>query len=1662
MINVNIQINFLDKETEVEDENSKLFKKMKKSKLKTYFNTLFDNVNEETYKIYLFLEEKINSFPIIFEKNSKNILETINHLKSIAIPNKNVCAEIIETIPCWRCVDCTDYDNIYCSKCFIQSKHLHKGHKIHFLPKIEGMCDCGDPNGFKIFCPEHNGPFVEQKQIDEFIGKSFNENILGKLNIFFDELFLEFSKYLLLTEQCNFFCEEIFMNNIHNAREKEDVILLKNNFGIVFQNFLSFIYLITNNNTGMLYLISKYLLKNHLSSQNLEEKFATFHTCIKLENKNIQIYKENGDCNNNIFCIKTEDKIKKHNCECFFLRLLLSNWRENIKSIEENQNEILLLSFTHNIFLKKAFAILNFFLFKEISFNNNNDIIACRPQYYNDDYNILIGKQTNIIENIFILLYDYFKNILNLPDIKDLNGGFNKKIMKNLSYKLSIISNDFDYFIKPKSIILINSKINLMKIIIDITCLIHNINGYKSIYPHPEFIEKTFSFDLLTIESYIINIMSCLCACNDWKDQEKIKYYFEIIINKILNQKKENIIQLEKNEFSFHLLLYRIFGFFINYFSFNYILNNNDKNLFDSFEYIKNNLFKSKEEFEKVIDLIIDDYFKMYGFIIGIRNGCFNYYDSLDNYYELYFNKLKFIKIDFTIIKFLLVMSEKKINLERMLMISNIENINTFFNRIFKDINLDNINNKENKDKIDEDEKKHIFQWVRLFQIIISIMKNNSTFFDNILIFYNSIISSKVKLDFFNKIKNNTNLMIDLKNNLKKNLILNFISNGNWVESQKIEQIINEYYFKLFNKKEFSDILDELTMIKVHNKKNIYILKDSSLKYLDLDYYFSPVNQSKAELYLNDFKKDIFKFYNSYYFNPSPLMFDFHNKAFENILLNSDNIQLLTNIIEVLLNKNKNTEIIKSIREAFLPVILKFIAMFGNINSKNFIKYKLENKNVINKIIDILNSALENNKTNIIFDKDLSENISNTIKQLNKYQIIYNSINENINDLNDFSYNEDFIYKENSNSNLITVENSEINLKKEKSNKIKEKYKNLIKKKRNNFIEKIQKDKRMTNIIEEKDLEDEKDEILCYFCRNSINLKSFEKPYGKFALIDKDFFYQNSFKSSLKKELNKIMKNDIEEKNKIYSTLKEKNIEKNISIRITSCGHYFHQKCFKEKLSQLLKVKCPICEKLGNALIPPLINFHDSDIYLQPEKLDNILDKNYEPKKIEIKENKDIFKEINICFLESLIKTKLKQTKIKDSKNIINELFINYEYNMNYLKNLYGCDASTFYKKQQIDNIRNIILVIRYLIKIDYIDINQIINNIRNEINDIIKGPNEKDNIIEKYKNIHYSKQIDKIIFLFLLLIDNNDIQKLFIYVINWSLPYFIFWIYLRNIIVENNFYSLYEEKTINQININSFEQFLNSNNKLINDYLQLFLQKLLLIKIIIDFNYNKDDIFNNINNISIENIFHKFNISNIFQIIPKNIENEIQIKDLFTIFPTILNLSNPILSKDYIILDSNIIFNSFINNIIKIKEEKYLLNAEFFYQFILYKFNFIELEYNIFDFIEKYIFKKCDKCNKQYKQNYLCLICGNKICQECIFIHTVKCEYYDIIYIDLQTMKLIYIYNFQQIKLLSSLYTNKYNEEPNSDCISNDFYLNKEKYELVLKNFICNDFHLD
>jgi hypothetical protein len=101
--------------------------------------------------------------------------------------------------------------------------------------------------------------------------------------------------------------------------------------------------------------------------------------------------------------------------------------------------------------------------------------------------------------------------------------------------------------------------------------MIHNEIKFKSIYPHPEFQEKKYSIDFINLELTLLRIVECINLFIKWDQINIIKDIFKYITNKIINQESEGILTLEKDEYTFHLGLYRSFGLIINYFCFNFI-----------------------------------------------------------------------------------------------------------------------------------------------------------------------------------------------------------------------------------------------------------------------------------------------------------------------------------------------------------------------------------------------------------------------------------------------------------------------------------------------------------------------------------------------------------------------------------------------------------------------------------------------------------------------------------------------------------------------------------------------------------------------------------------------------------------------------------------------------------------------------------------------------------------------------------------------------------------------------------------------------------------------------------------------------------------------------------------------------------------------------------
>ena len=1157
----------------------------------------------------------------------------------------------------------------------------------------------------------------------------------------------------------------------------------------------------------------------------------------------------------------------------------------------------------------------------------------------------------------------------------------------------------------------------------------------------------------------------------NWNELSYSEEIFKYLIYKIMNEEKEGIKQLKENEFSFHLCLYRCFGLLINYFCFNYSIKNNCT-LMKSIEYFKN-FFDSKEEIELFVDKLIKNFFMLLGFIGGINNNYFNYYEYMINYPLNYINKNIFIKIDICTLKYLFALSDKKFDLIKYLEISNIENVFKIFNtaffkedkniilneeqnsQIFDVLNGNNINNKQDLFKYESDKTNYVMQWIFLLDIIIKFMKDDSCHYYCLMRQYDEILSSQTKKELYGIIKNNKDTFEDLKNILIENIICKMVSHGNLVDLRMLKKHINKNLIYIFNEDNTVEkILDELTENKMKGEIKIFYLKDKYLNNLDMNYYINPNDKSKAQRYIQNFKNDEIKLYNKYYSNTSKMTFDFLENIYEKILLNKDNLITYKKIIEVLIESNDKLMEFdrKSLRNSILPIILNYLSNFAVINTKSFICFKIQNKEIINDIKNILLNSIEKNKAIELFGKDLEEYIQVVIEELDNYIIINNEIKGDLTKLNKYDFMTKFIHKikkENKEENNI---NNKTNNQKARSQKLKEKFKLKVKNNLQNFMEKSKTDKNIENNlkigIEEEKEEENQNEIMCFYCRNKIELNHWNKPYGKIGLLIVDFFYSNSIKSTLRNGINNINKKNKSKEKILYENyIWENSINTDKNLRIVSCGHYFHYECIKP-INNFFS--CPLCLKKHNIIIPPLniLKKECEYSFLNGEKIE-ILEKS--DGKDENIENIDP----NILQFSGCISAFLQNFYASPNEQSNNTIDLTYEVNkshFNFLENIFYSEGSTFNKRQQIDNLQNIILSNRYMLKIHSLKLIDFKSYIKDNLNILLSISNEN-NIIENCKNLFYVKLLDKILLSLSILFDYDEIKQTFKYLIYIFLPYFSFGNYLRFLIIN--------DIPLNQINIEQFKKYIIDNNDEMIGIFKIFLQKLTLIKLITDYNNKNDDIIKSFNEFSIEQLLSLLNIDNLYILLHKYI-NEINFLDIFLYLPKIFN-SNDFLFKEY---KNNLgdLFNTIIKNI-KFENDapKESLTKELIINFNPIIFNFIEFDNKIFDWIENNLTKKCKMCSKHSKYSYICLICGNKVCHtnSCnqFAKHAELCNGNNSIFLDMDDMKICISIQMRYMQYFFPLYLNKNGIGPSGYEMENIYTLSEENLKFAIKNFISYDF---
>ena len=130
-----------------------------------------------------------------YEYNNESFF---SYLKSISKPNNQVCNKEIKLGEGgFRCEDCSVITNsVICIECFNKSKDKHKNHNVIFKPESNGFCDCGEASAIikESFCPDHKGPFTNEKEIINFINASIGENNAKIIDPLINNIFIEITK----------------------------------------------------------------------------------------------------------------------------------------------------------------------------------------------------------------------------------------------------------------------------------------------------------------------------------------------------------------------------------------------------------------------------------------------------------------------------------------------------------------------------------------------------------------------------------------------------------------------------------------------------------------------------------------------------------------------------------------------------------------------------------------------------------------------------------------------------------------------------------------------------------------------------------------------------------------------------------------------------------------------------------------------------------------------------------------------------------------------------------------------------------------------------------------------------------------------------------------------------------------------------------------------------------------------------------------------------------------------------------------------------------------------------------------------------------------------------------------------------------------------------
>ena len=1540
------------------------------------FNNNNCNDSNDFYelKIQLILKESFDNYLKLFSCNNSKVLSA--KLKELNQEAGSVCAGKMIKIGGWKCSDCEKNANaIICHECWKQIKDKHLSHDIKYNGSTNGTCDCGDLNTVEasLFCPNHKGPLTKEEDIQNYINKNIPPELIQSFEKYTEDLIKNILPYIADSIE----------------KKKIDDLYFKENM----KEFINQIEVLSNNN-ALMHILSKIFLKNY--------KIKTTHNCLLINDNEIK------------FIIKSNEV---HNCVCPLIRYLMEGWVDN--------NQDVLYRFLLNYKLRKTMGVLYFILFEHFTKYCITDICELSVQYIFDDVCTTASSTPGIIGYYFDSLkkiIEYFTdNILNnendnFPLIQQINN--NDISIKNKTLKNTLLRIAFDtiYLIKPQSAKYLGNNEKIYLRLINILSKFQNINPIKSFYPHLYgYYKDSFSFDLIQSENYLLMIFDFYISILNFKNKALILTLFKNFSEAIINN-DNNSNNLKKDEYSFHYSLYRGFSIFLIRYCYHYINYNNIDDINEGFK----EAMKYIPNFKTFGEIIINNYFKLFGYINACGENFLNYYGEFMPYNEIYyFDYKEFILRDFILVRFILSCNIFRFSFSLLNIFEKCSLEKTY------DIMEKHLFSKDNippeKDFINEvDIYKYMNFNGKILKIILNITRENTCFLWGLGSSHQSLKNGKISTEITRAIIMNDKE--NIKEICKKIIINEILSKENLNTFTDISEAIFTSFHDIFGEDKIENLILSMTnKTLTQNKKAKFSIKDENLKYLDISSVYNFKEKSNIQKYINNFKKEKISVYNTYFYPFSKYEVNLQNNIYLNFYLNQENFNIIFKMTELLLNDEKYS----IFQQFFLSELINywniFFYLYENNNDEYYKTFLNKNEKNIIKIINLL-------RNNTLNDDSLKDFCESVIKKTTKI-------------------NRDFNI-EITQENTINLENKNKEIGPKSS--MKEKMKNKFKKK----FSQLEQVYNIGEIEEEKKVYEP-----CIYCLKPIEPNDINNLYGKVGNITYDYLFFNSFSQTIKKEFKNYSNNDKDFNEIIFQSEKIK------GYNIYSCNHFIHYSCFIKLDPNNLK--CPFCNQIINLFIPFLSQYNNKDSYyifkgvnLLENEQNNfcfLIDNNkfY----ISISEEEKMNKELKFDTLALSDQYLFKVLNNYEDKDIFDKILLTkkvLENISNIFSNFFDMIEIFDDIKNKIENFKNLVLVIRLLLKIDKLDYGTLFNTLISLLKEFI-NLNEEENFTKIIFEDNLKMTLLQILIIISILFDYDTINGYEKYIMKLFLPIYTIQYYIRHILLNNklkfNYYAY-----INQYNITSFNEYLKNDidkNKIIR-----FISKNIMLTNLLIRNNNNDDISFELNTL-LDNIGLSNYKSKTFKEIINMVDSFVGQESKNIIDSFFMQFLPKMKVNDFFTEIYSKIFENYIT-------KKYKMN-KFISPYLLasclpFNYNFIKLPIRAIDFQFDYFNVSCSYCNEHGYPFLLCLTCEKKICNieenmchdlNLIMKHNEECGGGRSIYLNNLNYKIVLIDKNSKFEVDIPFYVNKFGESIDSNVTSKDIILNEEEIKKALKLFI-------